>query len=42
VTHSKETTTLRYIRRGRSKKIEQVAELRAARRKAAEGGQDVP
>src|SRR5262249_56501142 len=32
LTHSKESTTLRYIRRGRTKKIEQVAEARAAKR----------
>jgi hypothetical protein len=39
LTHSKETTTLRYIRRGRTRKIEQVAEARAAKRKA-EGGEN--
>jgi hypothetical protein len=34
LTHSKESTTLRYIRRGRSRKIGQVAEARAAKRAA--------
>jgi hypothetical protein len=39
LTHSKESTTLRYMRRGRSKKIELVAELRAKKR-ASEGGEN--
>jgi hypothetical protein len=39
LTHTKETTTLRYIRRGGSRKIEQVAEARAAKRRA-EGGEN--
>ncbi len=34
LTHSKTSTTLRYIRRGGTRKIEQVAEARAAKRKA--------
>jgi hypothetical protein len=32
LTHTKESTTLRYLRRGRSKKIGQVAEARSAKR----------
>jgi aspartate aminotransferase-like enzyme len=39
LTHSRTSTTLRYIRRGGSRKIEQVAEARAAKRKA-EGGEN--
>jgi hypothetical protein len=39
LTHTKETTTLRYLRRGRTKKIGLVAEVRAAKRAAeADGG----
>ncbi len=40
LTHSKTSTTLRYIRRGGTRKIEQVADARAAKRKAegAENG----
>ena len=37
LTHSKESTTLRYIRRGRTRKIELVAEARAKKR-ASDGG----
>jgi hypothetical protein len=37
LTHSKGSTTLRYIRRGRTRKIELVAEARAKKR-ASEGG----
>jgi len=36
LTHNKESTTLRYLRRGRTKKIGQVADVRALKR-AAEG-----
>jgi hypothetical protein len=32
LTHTKETTTLRYLRRGRTKKIGQVAEARSRKR----------
>jgi hypothetical protein len=39
LTHSKPSTTLRYIRRGHTRKIEQVADARAAMRKA-EGGEN--
>ena len=38
LTHTKETTTLRYLRRGRTKKIGQVAEARSTKR-AADGEQ---
>jgi hypothetical protein len=34
LTHTKESTTLRYLRRGRSKKINQVAEARSSKRTA--------
>jgi hypothetical protein len=39
LTHAKSSTTLRYLRRGGTRKIEQVAEARAAKRKA-EGGEN--
>jgi integrase len=39
LTHSKGSTTLRYIRRGRTRKIELVAEARAKKR-ASEGGEN--
>jgi hypothetical protein len=39
LTHERESTTLRYIRRGRSKKIAEVAEARQQKR-AAEGGEE--
>ena len=32
LTHTKESTTLRYLRRGRSKKISLVAEARSSKR----------
>jgi len=38
LTHTKETTTLRYLRRGRTKKIGLVAEARSTKRAADEGG----
>jgi hypothetical protein len=38
LTHSKESTTLRYLRRGRSKKISQVAEARSSKRAADTDG----
>jgi hypothetical protein len=40
LTHSKESTTLRYIRRGRTRKIEQVAEARAKKRASEGPGND--
>jgi hypothetical protein len=39
LTHSKQSTTLRYIRRGGARKIERVAEARAKKR-ASEGGEN--
>jgi hypothetical protein len=39
LTHTKESTTLRYIRRGRTKRIELVAEARAKKRAADDGGE---
>jgi integrase len=38
LTHTKESTTLRYLRRGRSKKISQVAEARSSKRAADTDG----
>lgn len=38
LTHTKETTTLRYLRRGRTKKIDQVAEGRSIKRAAEPDG----